>query len=158
MKSLKGKMIALLLPVFILLFAITIVYSFYNARKIIIESKYVELSKFADAERDNMLNWFNSKLVVLDSAKTSVEKSDIDNIEKVEIFNQLIKNSNGEFSDIYVGTTEGLMIDGGKYEFAPDYDPRKRPWYSEGMSFDKFTFGEPYIDNGTKKLAVSASA
>ena len=50
MKSLKAKMIALILPVFILLFVITIVYSFSNARKIIIESKYEELSKFSNGE------------------------------------------------------------------------------------------------------------
>ena len=74
------------------------------------------------------------------------------------IFNKLVSKSNGEFADIYVGTTEGIMIHSGNFTFNSDYDPRKRPWYSEGMSFEKFTFGKPYIDNGTKKLAISASA
>lgn len=158
MKSLKAKMIALILPVFILLFVITIVYSFSNARKIIIESKYEELSKFSNAEKDNMENWFHSKLVVLESTKTSLENSDITPQEMGGIFNKLVSKSNGEFADIYVGTTEGIMIHSGNFTFNSDYDPRKRPWYSEGMSFEKFTFGKPYIDNGTKKLAISASA
>ena len=158
MKSLKGKMIALILPVFTLVFTITILYSFYNARKIIVESKYGELTFFVQGEKDKMQLWFDEKLKVMESGQAVVENSSISVEEKIEVFNKLIKNSNGDFSDIYIGTTEGVMIDGGKFELPAGYDPRKRPWYTEGMNFDKFTFGSPYLDQTTQKIAVSVAA
>ncbi len=158
MKSLKGKMIVMILPLFMILFTITIVVAYNNAKKVIVETTYNELEKSVELEKNGLEHWFNEKLTVLEAGRSTVETSDITQEEKVEYFNRLIKNSNGEFSDIYIGTTDGIMIDGGKFEFAPDYDPRKRPWYGEGMSFDKFTYGEPYIDNSTKKMAISASA
>ncbi len=158
MKSLKGKMIVMILPLFMILFTITIIVAYTNAKKVIVETTYNELEKSVELEKNGLEHWFNEKLTILEAGRSTVETSDITQEEKVEYFNRLIKNSNGEFSDIYIGTTDGIMIDGGKFEFAPDYDPRKRPWYGEGMSFDKFTYGEPYIDNSTKKMAISASA
>lgn len=45
MKSLKGKMIVMILPLFMILFTITIVVAYNNAKKVIVETTYNELEK-----------------------------------------------------------------------------------------------------------------
>jgi methyl-accepting chemotaxis protein len=43
-------------------------------------------------------------------------------------------NLHPETVSIYLGTTDGLMIQNPKKELAADYDPRQRPWYQEAMA------------------------
>jgi methyl-accepting chemotaxis protein len=58
-------------------------------------------------------------------------------------------------SDLYIGTTDGTMIDGSLWEPPSDYDPRQRPWYQAAENSDSFTFTEAYIDMVTNKLVIS---
>lgn len=43
-------------------------------------------------------------------------------------------NLHPETISIYLGTTDGLMIQNPRKELAADYDPRQRPWYKEAMN------------------------
>lgn len=43
-------------------------------------------------------------------------------------------NLHPETVSIYLGTTDGLMIQNPRKELAADYDPRQRPWYQEAMA------------------------
>lgn len=105
MKSLKSKMIIMILPLFIVLFSITIIVAYSSAKKIIIETTYNELEKFVEMEKKGLEHWFNQKLSVLESGKSTIETSNIIQAEQVEYFNRLIKNSEGEFADIYIGSS-----------------------------------------------------
>lgn len=158
MKTLKSKMIILILPSFLILFASMIIYSSYNAWKIIVQSKYGELNNFVDSEKNKMEGWFNESIKVMETAKTSIESNSLTTESELSYMGKVIKDSNGVISDIYIGTSEGVMLDGSGWTPPADYDPRKRPWYSEGINIDKITYGKPYLDMVTNKLAVSASS
>lgn len=157
MKSLKSKMILLFMPVFFVIFSIVIIYSYQNSRKVIINTKYSELSKFVESEGNKITGWLNESLKVLETAQVALETNNMSNELELSYLNKIIKKSNGVISDIYIGTNDGVMIDGSGWIPPSDYDPRTRGWYSEGINSDNFNFGKPYKDMVTGKMAVSAS-
>lgn len=157
MKSLKSKMIVLILPTLIVIFSSIFYYSYYNARKLIVTSSYSELSKFTASERNKMIGWFNENLRVLDIVQTSVEKANLSQEAESDYMSTLIKKSNGVISDLYIGTKDGVMIDGSGWVPPADYDPRTRAWYKEGLNNENVKYGSPYLDMVTGKLVASAT-
>ena len=157
MKSLKTKMIIFILPIFILIFSFVITYSYFNSRKIIVSTRYAELNNFVASEKYKITGWFDKNLKTLDATKKSLENTTTSVDAELKYMGRIIKDSNGDISDIYYGTTEGLMVDGSGWVPPADYDPRKRPWYPDGLKSDKIIYGKPYLDMVTGKMAVSAA-
>jgi methyl-accepting chemotaxis protein len=61
-----------------------------------------------------------------------------------------------DYINIYYGTKEGKMINGMGFEYPASYDPRKRPWYSQGMKEgENLIMSEPYIDAAVNSYVVS---
>lgn len=157
MKSLKTKMIVFLLPLFLIIFSAVVTYSYFNSKKIIITTRYAELNNFVLSEKNSIIGWFDKNSKTLDATRKGLEVSNMTIDNELKFMNTIIKNSNGDISDIYIGTTDGVMIDGSGWIPPADYDPRQRPWYSSGLSQDNISFGKAYIDMVTGKLAVSAA-
>ncbi|WP_078411745.1 methyl-accepting chemotaxis protein [Priestia abyssalis] len=60
---------------------------------------------------------------------------------------------------VYVGTSEGKMIDQPVFERAADYDPRKRPWYKEAMEHQgESVITAPYVDAATGKYVITVAS
>ena len=61
--------------------------------------------------------------------------------------------------DIYIGDAKtGAFTSGaGFVPDAPDYDPRKRPWYIAAEQSNTTVFSPPYEDVNTKKIVIAAS-
>lgn len=61
----------------------------------------------------------------------------------------------GHFSDVYIGTPEGELIDGADWTPPAEYDPRIRPWYRRAMETGVTSFTTPYIDMVTNELVIA---
>ena len=62
----------------------------------------------------------------------------------------------GHFSDVYIGTPAGVLIDGAGWHPPADYDPRRRPWYLRAMRAGEKTFSTvPYVDYVTNKRVIA---
>jgi PAS domain S-box-containing protein len=61
----------------------------------------------------------------------------------------------GHFSDVYIGTTAGELIDGAGWTPPAGYDPRVRPWYRRAMEAGDIAFTTPYIDLVTNQLVIA---
>jgi serine/threonine protein kinase len=60
---------------------------------------------------------------------------------------------------IYIGLKNGIFIGyPGKGGYPADYDPRKRPWYIEGISHSSAKWGAPYIDVSGQGVVLPCSA
>ncbi|SDD35632.1 methyl-accepting chemotaxis protein [Terribacillus halophilus] len=64
-----------------------------------------------------------------------------------------------ELESVFVGTTDGLMIQSPNNERNENYDPRERPWYKEAMeSKGNVIITEPYESSSTKNTVVTIAA
>lgn len=156
MKSLKSKMLILLIPLILIVFSSMVFYSYNKARAIMLSGIYNELGKTVELEKTKIDEWFNQNLKVLEAVKFATETGNLDEKKELNYLSKIVKS--GVISDIYIGTNEGKMIDGSGWIPPLDFDPRNRPWYKEGLNNNTFSYGKPYLDAETGKLAVTASA
>lgn len=155
MKSLKQKIILLVLPIFIIIFSTAMTYTYINAKNIIVKQSYLELENLTVAEKNKMEGWVNNNLENLKIMKDSLELNLMNQKEEEKYLLKMTREYSN-FINIYYGTTDGKMINGMGFDYPDSYDPRKRPWYSQGINAgDNITVSEPYIDAATKEYVIS---
>jgi len=155
MKSIKTKMILLLVPAFIIIFAVSMAYSYYNTKQIIVEQSFKELNDFVKTEKVRMEAWLNNNLDNLQVMRDTFNMNNMSEEEELEYLLALTKKQK-YFLNIYFGTKEGKMVNGMGFAYPSTYDPRQRPWYSLGMNAgDNMVFSEPYITSATKAYVIS---
>lgn len=60
---------------------------------------------------------------------------------------------------VYVGTSDGKMIDQPVFERASDYDPRERPWYKDAVEHQgEPVITAPYVDAATGKYVITIAS
>jgi len=62
-----------------------------------------------------------------------------------------------ELLTMYFGSSDGKIVDGSGWIAGPDFDPRSRLWYKEAHEKEKLIITDPYLDEGTNKMAVSVA-
>jgi PAS domain S-box-containing protein len=61
----------------------------------------------------------------------------------------------GHFSDVYIGTPGGVLIDGAGWHPPSSYDPRQRPWYRRAMEAGRTVSTVPYQDLVTNEPVIA---
>ncbi len=156
MRSLKTKILFILVPVTIIGLGLISVISYYYAKRIITENTVVELERTAEASANEIDGWINVQLQYINDTRDILQIADIKDADRQEYLSGILeKNTN--FSDLYIGLDDGTMIDGSGWDVPSDYDPRARDWYGFGESRESGGFSEPYLDLVTGKIVVSAA-
>lgn len=90
-----------------------------------------------------------------DISSTLIEGTDTSKV--INIFEQYSK-LHPESVLVYYGTETGQMIESPDLDYASDYDPRKRPWYTEAKANNgDVVVTDPYIDASTGDMVVTLS-
>ncbi len=98
--------------------------------------------------------WLRQQKKVINSVRQELEGSDLGNADQtLNILRQALNA--GEFSDIYIGLNNGIIIDGTGWVPPTGYDTRKRPWYINGIRTEDITLSPPYIDMTTGKMVIA---
>jgi len=111
------------------------------------------------SETSNLANdingWMLGKSLVVESL-ASLMDGNIQNITPAYL-NQILytKNNKDNVSDLYIGTSDGVMIDGSLWIPDATYDPRTRPWYKAATATNEVVITDAYLDLVTNKWAVS---
>lgn len=100
--------------------------------------------------------WVLAKAHITDTVASLMNQGISDEVTP-EYLNQILLSeyNKGVLSDLYVGTKDGVMIDGSLWTPPADYDPRARPWYLLADEKRDVVFTEAYIDKMTGKLVTS---
>jgi methyl-accepting chemotaxis protein len=96
-------------------------------------------------------NWFQGHLLLAEQAADAIgsSRNSLDLILTG-------KTLSSEFLSVYLGEESGAFTVLPKAEIPKGFDPRQRPWYTNPAKAMSTQLTEPYLDNGTKKLVISA--
>ncbi len=98
--------------------------------------------------------WLKQQMKILEAAANSISPSDLSQNPATMLPLQMAMKA-GHFTDVYIGTPAGELIDGAKWQPPPGYDPRNRPWYKRAVETGTISFTTPYIDMVTNKLVIA---
>ncbi|MDP3479697.1 MAG: cache domain-containing protein [Desulfoprunum sp.] len=98
--------------------------------------------------------WLNQQMKILDATAASVP-SDLLGRNEMTMGPLKMAMKAGHFSDVYIGESTGMLIDGADWLPPPGYDPRVRPWYRRAVETGTISFTTPYIDMVTNKLVIA---
>lgn len=127
----------------------------YRSTQVIIKETIDDhlLTITTDVSRTTEL-WLNQQMKILDATAASVTLQDAENNpETLDMLKMAMKA--GHFSDVYIGLTNGVLIDGADWPPPPEYDPRVRPWYRRAVEAGRTSFTRPYIDLVTMELVIA---
>lgn len=103
---------------------------------------------------DTVEIWLAQQMKILTATADSVPLPDLaPNDETLKPLKMAMKA--GHFSDVYIGRSDGLLIDGADWTPPTNYDPRLRPWYQRAITVGEISFTTPYIDLVTNKFVIA---
>ncbi|GFO57882.1 methyl-accepting chemotaxis protein [Geomonas silvestris] len=150
--KLRTKVNAAVVIVFAVTVLTLIVAAFFSSRSIMstmIEHEQVGLV------RDNAANvdtWIKSKLAIIDAGGADLSA----HADKEYVHNQVkVLTAAGNFKKVYAGYEDGSVVWSDDWVAPKDYDPRKRPWYTQTKAEPKTGLTPPYIASSSGKLTIS---
>jgi methyl-accepting chemotaxis protein len=152
--KLGSKVNAAVVTVFAITVIALILAAFMSSRSIMknmLESQQIGLVKDNAANVDT---WIKGKLDIIDAGAKDLSK--YPNSEKSYILNQVkVLTAAGNYRKVYTGYEDGVVIFSDEWAAPADYDPRKRPWYTQTKEQPKTGLTPPYIASSTGKLTLS---
>ena len=98
--------------------------------------------------------WLNQQMKILEATAKSISLEALDRNPSTTLPLHMAMQA-GHFTDVYIGTPEGELIDGARWQPPPGYDPRNRPWYKRALETGTVSFTTPYIDIVTNELVIA---
>ena len=103
---------------------------------------------------DTVEIWLSQQMKILTATADSIVLSEIgDNDQTMKPLKMAMKA--GHFTDVYIGSIDGVLFDGADWVPPSDYDPRLRPWFHRAVEMGAISFTTPYIDLVTNKLVIA---
>ncbi|GAA0182223.1 hypothetical protein SH2C18_46370 [Clostridium sediminicola] len=169
-KKLANKLSLLIIVAMILIFLIigTITFSSMSGElKKDINNSISQSSKLVEKDISNV---FKGVKIITEQTVTNKEilhylkeVESRDDIASHEFFGEVvetledIKNSEEIIAGVWIANYEtNFFIDHSTFISGPEWDAKKRPWYSLANSTDEVAFTEPYIDVASGKTMVSS--
>lgn len=127
----------------------------YRITQHIVEKTIVAQQKDLAAKTASVVElWLNQQMKILDATAASVP-SDLLGQNEMTMGPLKMAMRAGPFSDVYIGESTGVLIDGADWSPPAGYDPRLRPWYLRAVKTGTTSFTTPYIDLVTNKLVIA---
>ena len=134
---------------------LTVVGVTYQSTMVVIQKTIADhqLALVADRVKATEI-WLDQQMRILNATANSIPFGNLGlNRETLAPLEMAMKA--GHFSDVYIGLTDGVLIDGAGWAPPEDYDPRIRPWYRRAESAGKTSFTTPYLDLVVMKLVIA---
>ena len=127
----------------------------YRITQHVVESTVIAQQEDITAKAVNTVEiWLNQQMKILEAAANTIPLGALGQNPPTMLPLYMAMQA-GHFTDVYVGTPEGELLDGAKWRPPPGYDPRHRPWYKRAMETGTISFTTPYIDMVTNELVIA---
>lgn len=164
LKSLKAKILLLVIPLIILPLVISGLINFFSSSKILrttVEDGIYESTQNIKTGIDSYLKAKSEAFSIFSNnpyVKEVLTVKDDEDASKdlMTLMKDFVENQKDDVTAVYIATKDKQFI---LHPFNPDlpkdFDPTTRPWYTEAMESGKTTWTIPYFDIGTQSLVVS---
>ncbi|WP_196593576.1 methyl-accepting chemotaxis protein [Pectinatus sottacetonis] len=152
--NLKKKMtLVFSLLITIIVIAISCVAYFY-AEKMLTTQIQERSKSIVNATSNQLDGWLTSRAAVLKTKAATINELAGDGPITLSMVTGF-KNADANISDLYFGSkTDGSIVDGSGWTAPANFDSRTRSWYKDAIAASQLTFGEPYLDKVTNKVAM----
>ncbi|GAA4702607.1 methyl-accepting chemotaxis protein [Brevibacillus fulvus] len=155
--SIKQRLI-LLCGIFVLLPCLVVGFVSYNKAKQEVENQLLLSAQSSIKQIDFQLqDFFSSKVADADYLAETIDRSLIDGADSPLLRAKLVQylHLHPGTDTVFVGTTDGLMIQEPRAEQPDGYDPRQRDWYKKAMEQKgKTVILDPYVSSSNGKLVA----
>ncbi|HBJ00246.1 MAG TPA: methyl-accepting chemotaxis protein [Lysinibacillus sp.] len=156
--SLRKKLIFAFL-VILLVPALMIGYtSFKSTKSQILKEQQASAMESVRMLNTNITNMIAPKVHDIEYFAKKLNLSHLQPENRQELNNlfQEYVHTHPEVELLYIGTADGGMIDAPIHEYASDYDPRVRPWYTEAVeNKGQASITSPYLSKSTNNIVVT---
>ena len=156
--NLKKKMTIIFSTLMASLLILVSCAAYFYTEKMLLTSVESGAQAITNASSKELDGWLLSKAMVLKTTAATVQQIAGD---KTPITMQMLtgfKQVDPEISDLYFGrASDGAIIDGSGWIPPAGFDARTRSWYKDAIKSGKLTFGDPYLDSVTNKMALSVT-
>ncbi len=154
MVQLMSRIIPLVAVLMIAVIAVTLKLTDETVR----EMASSELKKEAYGNEQVLSASLSDALTGLGPVKTTLENVDFaDDAARLAYLETTMTLNVNMPNGVYMGDDRGNYLDGSLWVPGPDYVITERDWYKEGLAFEDFALGTPYLDADTGQMIVSAS-
>ncbi len=124
-------------------------------RKVTTNSVAENIESSGKQASQSIANWLNGRIMLTDTVAKTLGKLTDDGAKVQFLQNDVLT---GQFMSTYFGdASNGKFTTWPAQPLPADYDPRKRPWYSDAVKAGKPVLTEPYADASTGGLIITAA-
>lgn len=157
MNSMKGKIISVALGISIVAIILVSIIAYSNSKENIVRETTDKIKYQSQVYASKFEAWLSNQGKIVEEMANDLELSKEYDSNKLEmLFNDKIQN-NKTFSAVYIGFSDKKTIHDSSTNIPNNYDPTSREWYKKAVENDKLIFTEPYIDQFTDKMVVTAA-
>ncbi|MBE6081980.1 methyl-accepting chemotaxis protein [Acidilutibacter cellobiosedens] len=140
--------------IFFVLLSIIAFYGYTNINKQLTERINSQVKSELTTNVSLLNNWLLEKAEDLQTtamiiSNTAPEKITADYVQHYK--------KDPDMTDMYIGFSDGNMLDGSGWTPPSDYNVVTRDWYKNAQKSKSVVFSDPYIDKITKKIVITPS-
>lgn len=158
-KSIKNKIVLVLLPITILSFVLVCIFTLMQTSKEMKNMLQTEITLTAQVIDGKIRSDISETIGIMDNVKKSIENGDT-STSGIKKYMYTVADAYPDTipTGIYCGLEDDTYIDKMWTPDDPEWIMKERPWYVEGLKADQVTFGETYMDGMTGSYIVSIYA
>ncbi|MDO4772374.1 MAG: methyl-accepting chemotaxis protein [Bacillota bacterium] len=154
--KLKTKMlVSILIPVLLVIMALSLV-SYLYSRNLLIEESMQNVENMAKKYGSDIETILSQKLAYIEISANSIENSDFDD-EKMLADLTYLTNNVAESLGFFVFFSDGKYLDGTGWIPDASFDPKSRDWYKNAMDSETVIVSPPYVSAATNTMIVTIS-
>lgn len=156
--GIKGKLIAIIIPVIIIAIIAMFIITFQASERIIVDYGSQVVKSTSETSAGRIETWTQDALSYLNEVKNTMETVDFTEETEMEYMLTTVNKNESYPVGLYIGDDEGNFADASGWEPPEDYVVTDRDWYKEGLEHDEFAFGATYLDAESGEHIVSATS
>jgi methyl-accepting chemotaxis protein len=162
LRSLKVKLIAILITIALLPVCVLGIFAYKTANRVITGEFHRATSETLREVNRGIDNYFGGLEGAINSLADNINLKEIIIHPEYEPFTmgsmKNIQSTRDDITNVYIGLPNKKMISYPKLALPMDYDPTSRPWYKNAVANKgKVAYTDPYKDASTEKIMISVS-